>query len=1215
MSVWRRIILGASGALALCLLVLGVVLAIPATETGSRWLVQQLPGVQVEGFKGRLLGDGSAEQLHFSGPQLRLHLQQPAWAWQPLQLVRGVLAVEQLSITHIQLETVPSTAPAVDAAAPPEEKMPPLTLPTLPVAVSLRLEGVALGTLQVNQQTVWNALRLDAAALALSEQWPLHLQAHVDAPVPASSEPLSVDMQLDGALAERVNLDIRSVGYVGAHLTGWLEPLQAHLPTALEVTVHDMPPLPLGVPPTLRPQTVAMTLAGNQQEGYRLALNSALAGQGAPVPLTLAARLFLQRVEVERLALQDAKGAVLALTGRVAWQDEPTADFSLESQAFDWQSLYPMPGVDVALAQLKARVNWRAQRYQGEIGVGLHGPAGLMQIHTPFNGDAQQVHLPALRLDAGSGHADAEAHVHWGEQETRGTLTVRLAELNPAYWHKDFPGRIGGELTAEGRMSSPEMLLARGQWALAGALRGQPLEVRGQFNGEGARWQVPELVLRLGDNRLSARGTWNNTADAQADVDLRRLEQLLPGLGGALKGNVQLSGSHKALQGRIQAEGKRLFFAEQGAESFSVQATLDARQQVAMQLHAQQIRNGVQVLGNATAEASGTLEKHRVMLALTGDVLPLRVEVMGALKANGDWQGQLSDAHVSVANLPWSLQSAAYIQRRADGRVTLSAHCWQSEAARLCAEPQRLLPEPQLRWQLQHFALNRLAAQLPPDLALEGQLNAEISLDLPASGPRGSVRLDAGQGQLRLRQATGDWVAIPYQSLYFDSRLQPRRIENRLSIAGPQLGTVTLTAALDPRSTARTLDGTFTLNAVDVALLRPFLPQAERLTGSIEGSGNLSGTLTAPLVHGRLAVRDVQLSGAELPLELAPFNATLWLNGETARLDGQWRSGKTGYGTLAGDVRWLPTLAVAMQIQGQRLPAGIEPYLNVEVEPNLKLSLKNNALSLGGTIAIPRGKIEVPQLPEQTIRVSEDARIVGATEPPAPRPMPLGLDIQLVFGADRLQFSGFGLQAKVRGDLHLRENLDSRGTLTLEEGRYRSYGQNLTLRRARLLFAGPVSQPLLDIEAVRTVDSVTAGVRLSGRSDAPLTEVFAEPSMSQEQALAYLVLGRPLGSQGDQNRLSQAALALGLAGGAPVARGLAERLGINDFQLESEGSGQATSMVASGYLTHNLSLRYGMGLFEPASTLALRYDLSRKLYLEAASGIASSLDVFYKKDY
>lgn len=92
-------------------------------------------------------------------------------------------------------------------------------------------------------------------------------------------------------------------------------------------------------------------------------------------------------------------------------------------------------------------------------------------------------------------------------------------------------------------------------------------------------------------------------------------------------------------------------------------------------------------------------------------------------------------------------------------------------------------------------------------------------------------------------------------------------------------------------------------------------------------------------------------------------------------------------------------------------------------------------------------------------------------------------------------------------------------------------------------------------------------------------------------------------------------MALGLAGGAPVARGLAERLGINDFQLESEGSGQATSMVASGYLTHNLSLRYGMGLFEPASTLALRYDLSRKLYLEAASGIASSLDVFYKKDY
>jgi translocation and assembly module TamB len=56
-------------------------------------------------------------------------------------------------------------------------------------------------------------------------------------------------------------------------------------------------------------------------------------------------------------------------------------------------------------------------------------------------------------------------------------------------------------------------------------------------------------------------------------------------------------------------------------------------------------------------------------------------------------------------------------------------------------------------------------------------------------------------------------------------------------------------------------------------------------------------------------------------------------------------------------------------------------------------------------------------------------------------------------------------------------------------------------------------------------------------------------------------------------------------------------------------------VVASGQLSERLSLRYGVGVFEPANTIALRYLLSKKVYLEAASGLASSLDIFYKRDF
>ncbi len=148
---------------------------------------------------------------------------------------------------------------------------------------------------------------------------------------------------------------------------------------------------------------------------------------------------------------------------------------------------------------------------------------------------------------------------------------------------------------------------------------------------------------------------------------------------------------------------------------------------------------------------------------------------------------------------------------------------------------------------------------------------------------------------------------------------------------------------------------------------------------------------------------------------------------------------------------------------------------------------------------------------------------------------------------------------------------------------------------------------------------MVAGLRLTGSAEQPTSAVFSEPAMSQEQALSYLVLGRPMSTGEDSNMLGEAALALalalGLAGSAPLTGEIAKQLGIQDFQLDTEGTGNSTSVVASGNITDKLSLRYGVGVFEPANTIALRYQLTKRLYLEAASGLASSLDLFFKRDF
>ncbi len=198
------------------------------------------------------------------------------------------------------------------------------------------------------------------------------------------------------------------------------------------------------------------------------------------------------------------------------------------------------------------------------------------------------------------------------------------------------------------------------------------------------------------------------------------------------------------------------------------------------------------------------------------------------------------------------------------------------------------------------------------------------------------------------------------------------------------------------------------------------------------------------------------------------------------------------------------------------------------------------------------------ELPPSTVKVSDDTVIVGQQTEEGKPPMAMKMDIDVVVGEDKLSFAGF------RPDRQpARAMCTSATTWTPAASSGSTTGvtaptaSGLTVRRARLLFAGPIDQPYLDIEAIRQTDDVIAGIRLSGSAEQPTTQIFSEPAMSQEQALSYLVLGRPLSTNGeDNNMLAQAALGLGLMGSSGVTGGLAKNLGIRGFPARYPGQRQ-----------------------------------------------------------
>nr|WP_217433309.1 MULTISPECIES: translocation/assembly module TamB domain-containing protein [Pseudomonas] len=1214
------------GLLGSVLLVVLALAALLGTESGSRWVLGRVPGLQVDNFQGRLAGRWQASQLTWADGGNRVEVLAPLLNWTPGCLLRATLCIDQLHAQRIDMLFAPSEQPADSG---------PLQLPVLRLPVAIELGDVKVGQVRLDGSDLlgdlhlaahWTATGLQIDSLQLQRDdlqlnvqgdlqpegdWPVQLQGQVHLPA-VQGQAWQLALTAKGELQKTLELDATSSGYLNARLTGELQALAEHLPARLQLRSDAFKPAQT-LPDTLQLNQLKLDAEGDLLKGYQLSGSASLPAEQAPIALLLKGKVDAKGANVQALDLSASDAQHVKLQASADWQQGLVADAQLDWQDFPWLRLYPLDAPpDVTLKRFNAQVQYRDGSYQGTFNGDLDGPAGAFTLASPFEGDLGQVRLPQLALTAGQGKAAGSVAVRFADT-LAWDVDLQLSALDPAYWLAELPGTLAGPLRSKGEMKG-EQLTLDAQLDLKGRLRGQPAMLKVQAEGAGQNWTLGALAVQLGDNRINGSGSLQQRLAGRVDLDLPRLGQLWPGLRGQAKGRLDVSGTLSAPQGTLTLQGQQLAQEQNRIQRLDLNARLDNAQRGVINLKANGIRLGDTALGTLQANGKGDIRQQALTLGLDGPQLKLDLGLDGQLN-KGDWRGRLASGRVQAGGQDWQLQAPARLQRLASGQLDFGAHCWRSGQASLCGEDQRLAPEPRLRYHLKQFPLDSLAQWLPKDFAWQGLLNADVNLDIPASGPKGVVRIDASGGTLRVRD-NGRWIDFPYQALRLDSTLAPRRIDTRLNFRGERLGELSLNARLDPLGKDKPLSGDFRLAGLDLSVARPFVPMVERLAGQLNGSGRLSGTLLAPKVNGNLMLRGGEVSGAELPVSLQDLSLQALIAGEQVQLNGGWRSGEAGRGRLSGDLTWGQALGMNLRLQGQQLPVTVEPYATLEVAPDLSLRLIDDKLAVTGKVLVPKGKITVRELPPSTVKVSDDTVIVGHQTEEGKTPMAMAMDIDVEVGQDKLSFSGFGLTANLLGHVHIGDNMDTRGELSLADGRYRAYGQRLTIRRARLLFAGPIDQPYLDIEAIRQVDDVIAGIRLSGSAEQPTTKVFSEPAMSQEQALSYLVLGRPLGTSGeDNNMLAEAALGLGLAGSAGITGSLASSLGIDDFQLDTEGSGNSTSVVASGNLTEKLSLRYGVGVFEPANTIALRYKLSKKVYLEAASGLASSLDIFYKRDF
>ncbi|HET7663783.1 MAG TPA: translocation/assembly module TamB domain-containing protein, partial [Rhodanobacteraceae bacterium] len=378
------------------------------------------------------------------------------------------------------------------------------------------------------------------------------------------------------------------------------------------------------------------------------------------------------------------------------------------------------------------------------------------------------------------------------------------------------------------------------------------------------------------------------------------------------------------------------------------------------------------------------------------------------------------------------------------------------------------------------------------------------------------------------------------------------------------------------------------------------------------GHFRFGGTLAQPDLNGQAALKDFSAELPALGLKLHDGQVSVATTGtRQLRMDGHISSGD-GTLKLTGTLGLGSGASTQLNIQGDKVLAADIPAARVIVSPDLAIAKNTEGLDITGKVTIDKADIKLEKLPGAgAVQASPDVVVVDDEKKEKQQAaMPVSANVTVDLG-QHTHIVGYGLDGRVSGQLLVHQApgkaTTGRGQIVVN-GTYKAYGQDLTIKQGRLLFAStPIDNPGLDIRAIRELhpnatisDGEVVGLQISGTAKRPVMTVFSNPPMEQSDALSYLITGKPLSQVkgGEGNMVNAAAQALGSATGDLLAKSIGAKLGIDASVGNSTALGTAAFTVGK-YLSPRLYLSYGVGLFDPGQVITLRYILSRRWYFEA----------------
>lgn len=712
-------------------------------------------------------------------------------------------------------------------------------------------------------------------------------------------------------------------------------------------------------------------------------------------------------------------------------------------------------------------------------------------------------------------------------------------------------------------------------------------------------------------------------------IDLQDLSLLEPSLKGDFSASLKAMGALESLDLQLTGKSDRFVSGDVVLRRLSLDASgnlADKSFNLTGALNTLRVVKGLKPYRQCVLDLSGDLARHSVSVFCGGEN-SLIVSASGSFdEAVKTWQGALDEFFFS-SELSGSVQLTQSIDLLLDfanGTGEIAPFTLRTDAGTIAAERTSYGPGMlESGLSLENVDLKSLNDLMPEGVHLSGPVQMTSSIQVHDHVP--DIKLDLQSDNARI---FAQGVPLMFEKLSLNAAVVQRRADISADIAlRGNKGTAKVDLAVLEPLGAKRLDGHASLKDLQLDIFMGVGNLFNDLSGAVNLDGDFSGTLAKPMFIGKL-----NAAGSAEPRydvgQIDSFDVTLNAQGSHGTLTG-FIGLNQGRVNLDGDLDWSEGAYASLAVTAKELPAFLMGFGQAYADVDAKVEF-NDYFKVEGSVGIPRALISVSSLSSSGAKPSSDEILVpeGGTSvlmENISRPVPSIIDLSVSIGND-VKVSAMGLEAGVAGSLKLAKALNdtdiqANGKVELIDGKADLYGHHFIVNYARAGFIGPIANPTLDVEVIadpeEMEDNVEAGVRVTGDTLNPKVTLFSKPSMSQNEVMSYLLYGHGLDKSSSLGEGSNASMLVGL--GVSSAGGLVNSVigafGVQNLEFNASGSGEETQVEVQGYITRNIRVGYGYGVFNAVGEFKLRYEFMRRLYAEFVSSLDQAVDLSYSFEF